>query len=64
MDRVRTADDGRVVSYFVLTDKNHITTRHRRFLKPLYEDHDPKAIKNNIDTENYATENADLPIAE
>ena len=64
IDRVRTADDGRVVSYFVLTDRNHITTRHRRFLKPLHEDHDPKAIKNNIDMENYATENADLPIVE
>ena len=64
VDRVRTADDSQVVSYFVLTDKNHLTTRHRRFLKPLHEDHDPKAIKNNIDTENYATENGDLPIAE
>ena len=64
VERVRTADDGRVVSYFVLTDKNHLTTRHRRFLKPLHEDQDPKLTKNNIDTENYATENADLPIAE
>ena len=63
MERLRTADDGRVVSYFILTDKNHLTTRHRRFLEPLYEDHDPKLTKNNIDTENYATENADLPIA-
>ena len=64
VDRVRTADDGRVVSYFILTDKNHLTTRHRRFLKPLNEDHDPKLTKNNIDTENYATKIADLPIAE
>ena len=64
IDRVRTADDGRVVSYFVLTDKNHLTTRHRRFLKPLHEDHDTKSTKNNIDTENYAAENANLPIAE
>merc|ERR1711888_512089 len=64
VERVRHTDDGRVVSYFVLTDKNHLTTRHRRFLKPLHEDHDPKLTKNNIDTEKYATENADLPIAE
>ena len=64
IDRVRTADEGRVVSYDILTDRNHMTTRHRRYLKPLHEDHDPKAIKNNIDTENYATKNADLPIAE
>ena len=42
IDRVRTADDGRVVSYDVLTDRNHMTTRHRRYLKPLHEDHDPQ----------------------
>ena len=66
VERLRTADDGRVVSYFILTDKNHLTTRHRRFLKPLHEDHDPKLVenKNNIDMENYATKVADLPIAE
>ena len=64
VERLRTADDGRVVSYFIMTDKNHLTTRHRRFLKPLHEDHDPKLTKNNIDTENYATRIADLPIAE
>ena len=64
IDRVRTADDGRVVSYDVLTDRNHMTTRHRRYLKPLHEDHDPKANKDdvdNVDTANYAIENADLP---
>ena len=41
-----------------------MTTRHQRYLKPLHEDHDPKAIKNDTDTENDATKNADLPIAE
>ena len=62
---MKYVDDGRVVSYFIMTDKNHLTTRHRWFLKPLHEDHDPKLVKNkNIDTENYATNIADLPTAE
>ena len=64
IERLRYADDGRVVSYFIMTDKNHLTTRHRRFLKPLHEDHDPKLTKNNIYTENYATRIADLQLAE
>ena len=67
IDKVRTADDGRVVSYDILTDRNHMTMRHQRYLKPLHEDHDPKAIKNDIDnanTANYAIKNADLPTAE
>ena len=56
--------DVRVVSYDILTDRNHMTTRHRRYLKPLHEDHDPKANKNDVDNANtasYAIENADLP---
>merc|ERR1712030_261868 len=51
MERLRYADDGRVVSYYIMTDPNHLTTRHRRFLKPLHKDHDPKCIaKQNVDT--------------
>ena len=42
IDLLRTTDDGRVVSYDVLTDKGHMTTRHRRYLRPLHRDHDPK----------------------
>ena len=62
VERLRYADDGRVVSYYIMTDRNHLTTRHRRFLKPLHADHDPKLIANkNIDTENYKTNIADLP---
>ena len=41
-----------------------MTTRHRWYLKPLHEDHDPKTNKDdvdNVDTGNYAIENADLP---
>ena len=64
VERLRYADDGRVVSYSIMTDRNHLTTRHRRFLKPLHVDHDPKLVTNkNIDTENYATNIADLPTA-
>merc|ERR1712215_479827 len=51
VERLRYADDGRVVSYYIKTDRNHLTTRHRRFLKPLHKDRDPKLTKNNIDTE-------------
>ena len=44
IERVRTADDGQVVSYDVLTDKEYMTTRHKRYLKRLHKDHDPKII--------------------
>ena len=64
VERLRYADDGRVVSYYIMTDRNHLTTRHRRFLKPLHADHDPKLVTNkNIDTEHYAMNIADLPNA-
>ena len=65
IDRIRTADDGHKVSYDVFTDRNHMTTRHRRYLKPLHKEHDPK-IPNN-DTDNVDTaydaiiQKADLP---
>ena len=29
------ADDGKILSYNILTDKGYATTRHRRFLRPL-----------------------------
>ena len=64
IDKLRIADDGRVLSYDVFTDKNHMTTRHRRYLKPLHKEHDPKIQKNdtdNVDTANDAIINADLP---
>ena len=62
--KVRIADDGRIYSYDVFTDRNHMTTRHRRYLKPLHKEHDPKVTKDdadNVETSNYTTENADLP---
>ena len=64
VERLRYADDGRVVSYYIMTDRNHLTTRHRRFMKPLHVDHDPKIVTNkNIDTQNYARTMADSPNA-
>ena len=42
-----------------------MTTRHRRYLKPLHKEHDPKIPKNdtdNVDTANDAIiQKADLP---
>ena len=58
IERRRTADDGRVVSYDILTDKGYLTSRHRRYLKRLNNDHDPK-ITNNDKSD--VTNNADLP---
>ena len=45
----RTSDDGQVVSYCIITDKGFYTTRHRRFLRPLGEENDPKISKENVD---------------
>ena len=42
IDLLRKTDDGRVVSYDIITDKGHRTTQHRRYLCPLHQDHDPK----------------------
>ena len=73
IDQIRTTDDGRVVSYDVLPDKGPMTTRHRRYLRPLHRDHDPKIPKNKNDTDNDDTANdviltseekADLPTIE
>merc|ERR1712208_121932 len=33
IDRIRTADDGRVLSYDVFTDRNHMTTRIQQVFK-------------------------------
>merc|ERR1712208_46394 len=41
IDLLRTTDDGRVVSYEIITDKGHRTTRHRRYLRPMHPEHDP-----------------------
>ena len=40
--------DGRVVSYDILTDKGYLTSRHRRYLKRLNKDHDPKVSNNDV----------------
>ena len=42
-----------------------MTTRHRRYLRPLHKNHDPKIPKDNVDTADDAIaiseEKADLP---
>ena len=52
IDLLRTTDDGRVVSYDIITDKGYMTTRHRRYLRPLHPEHDPKLqqVDNTNDT--------------
>merc|ERR1712055_296242 len=64
IDQIRTADDGRVVSYDVFTDRNHMTTRHRRYLRPLHKDHDPKIPKTKNDTDNVDTADDEIAISE
>ena len=54
IDILRRTDDGRVASYDLITDKGHMTTRHRRYLCPLHKDRDPNIQK--TDTANDATE--------
>merc|ERR1712208_196139 len=46
VERLRYTDDGRVVSYYIMTDTNNMTTRHRRYLKPLHPEHDPRNKEN------------------
>ena len=40
----RIADNGAVVSYEIDTDLGYKTTRHRRFMKRLAKEHDPKEL--------------------
>ena len=63
VERLRYADDGRVVSYYVMTDLNNLTTRHRRYLKPLHPEHDPLNTENDkiIAHKNTNVGTADLP---
>merc|ERR1712105_451576 len=63
VERLRYADDGRVVSYYIMTDRNHLTTRHRRYLKPLHPEHDPRNPENDkiIAHKNTDAGIADLP---
>merc|ERR1712215_643089 len=40
VERRRTADDGQILSYDILTDKGYLTSRHRRYMKYLNDDSD------------------------
>ena len=64
IDQIRIADDGRVVSYDVLTDKNYMTTRHRRYIRPLHENQDPKIPKDKNNTDNVDTADDAFAISE
>ena len=44
----RVADDGKILSYNILTDKGYSTTRHRRFLRPLITALDPEIPKESV----------------
>ena len=43
-------DDGQVLSYVIKTDKGYITTRNKRFLRPLPQAIDPKIQQKSEDT--------------
>ena len=45
-----TADSGVIVSYLIKTDLGYLTTRHRRFMRELAREHDPKEKTTNNDT--------------
>ena len=61
-----------MVSYDIVTDKGYITARHRRYLRPLHPEHDPKLQNTDntndaIKTDDYIREEtkiADLPMEE
>ena len=54
----RTADSGDIVSYIIKTDRGHVTTHHRRFMRELAREHDPRETNIN----NYT--NLDNPAAD
>ena len=59
----RTSDDGKIVSYCILTDKGFSTTRHRRFLRPLGAENDPKISKESVES-NDKGKTTDLPVSD
>ena len=54
----RTTDSGDIVSYIIKTDRGHVTTRHRKFMRQLEPENDPRINKNNNFT------NLDKPTAD
>ena len=43
----RTTDSGDIVSYIIKTDRGHITIRHRKFMRELAPEHDPRVTNVN-----------------
>ena len=58
VDRKRTADDGQILSYDVLTDKGYMTSRHRRYMKHLTDDINKN--DNNIGEETHSEESKEI----
>ena len=56
----RVADDGKILSYNILTDKGYSTTRHRRFLRPLVTAIDPEIPKESVESHD-GDKTTDLP---
>ena len=54
----RATDSGDIVSYIIKCDRGHTTTRHRKFMRELTPEHDPRVINDN----NYT--NLDRPTAD
>ena len=59
----RTSDDGKIVSYCIITDKGFYTTCHRRFLRPLGAENDPKISKESVES-NDKGKTTDLPVSD
>ena len=59
MERRRTADDGQILSYDILTDKGYLTSRHRRYMKHLNDDNHKN--DNNISEETHSEEVEEIP---
>ena len=55
----KQADDGKILSYNILTDKGFSTTWHRRFLRPLVAVNDPE-IPESVES-NDGDKTTDLP---
>ena len=57
----RTTDSGDIVSYIIKTDRGHVTTRHRKFMRQLAPENDPRETNFN-NSNNYT--NLDKPTAD
>merc|ERR1712105_222642 len=54
----RTADSGDIVSYIIKTDQGHVRTRHRKFMRELAPENDPR--ENNYTNLDKSTADRDI----